>query len=494
MRLNDLLARLPEKQVWGKTDHLSIEGVVYDPLRTKPGFLFVAINIYTQLDKVEIPDGHAKINAAIANGAVAVVCQNDVPVPEHVVRIKVPNSRYALALLADAFYEHPSGKLKLLAVTGTNGKTTTTHIVESIFIQKHSIGLIGTLYYKLQGEICKSKDTTPEPPDLQAILKQMADRQFDYCVLEASSHGIDFHRLGGCNFDVAAFTNLTQDHLDYHKTMDAYRNTKMRLFQWLTADKFAVINRDDPSADYFIQATRAQVITYGIEKPATIMAKNIRYSIKGTDFTLTTPRGEVEIHTHLVGRFNVYNALTAAGMAYSQEIPLAEISSGLARPIRVAGRFEVIDKGQPYSVVVDYAHTPDGLENVLRLARELRPHRILTVFGCGGDRDKEKRPIMGKIADTYSDLIIVTADNPRNEDPAVISREIMQGIQRHAVQVELDRRRAIEMALQQAEAGDIVMLCGKGHETTQTVKEYTFHFNDREVAEELLAERLHAGK
>ncbi|MCK5738034.1 UDP-N-acetylmuramoyl-L-alanyl-D-glutamate--2,6-diaminopimelate ligase, partial [bacterium] len=222
MDLKVLLGQLKDKQITGDVENIDVKGVVYDPLRVEPGFLFVAINIYTQMDKIEIPEGHDKIEEAVKAGASVIVYSKDVDVPDGVVKIKVPDTRYALAILSDSFYGHPSGKLKLIGITGTNGKTTTTHIVESIFIQNFKIGLIGTLYYKLQGVIHKSKDTTPEPPDLQAIMKEMADQNFDYCALEASSHGIDFHRLGGCSFGVAAFTNFTQDHLDYHKTMEAY--------------------------------------------------------------------------------------------------------------------------------------------------------------------------------------------------------------------------------------------------------------------------------
>jgi len=485
MKLQQYLELLSAKQIFGTVPDVDVKGIAYDPLRIEPGFIFVAINIYTQLDKIEIPDGHVKIADAIKKGAIAIIYQNDIAVTS-VVRVKVPDSRFALAVLADAFYEQPSRKLKLLALTGTNGKTTTTHIVESILIQHYKIGLIGTLYYKLQGVIHLSKDTTPEPPDLQSILKKMADRGFDFCVLEASSHGIELHRLAGCQFQAAAFTNLTQDHLDFHKTMEAYRKTKLRLFEWLAPDTHAVINIDDPSGKYFIAATSAKVLTYGLLQPADLTAKDIKYGIQGTEYTLVTPIGEVSVRTGLIGKFNLYNALAAVGVALSQGATLEEIKSGLERKIVVAGRFEQVNKGQKFSVVVDYAHTPDGLENVLSLARGLKPKQLITVFGCGGDRDKEKRPMMGQIADQYSDQIIVTADNPRNEDPVQISKEIVAGIQNKPVQVILDRREAIAKALEMASEGDIVMLCGKGHETTQTIKNDTFHFNDREVAEELL--------
>lgn len=486
MDLEFLLQELREKEIIGTPQGLEVKGVVYDPLRVEPGFVYVAINIYTQLDKVELPDGHPFVGDAIARGAIAVVVQKDVKVPKEVVKVKVPDSRYALAMLANKFYGYPSRQLKLIGITGTNGKTTTTHIIESIFIQKFKIGLIGTLYYKLQGVIHRSKDTTPEPTDLQTIFREMADRNFDYCVLEASSHGIDFHRTAGCEFDVAVFTNLSQDHLDYHHTMEHYLKTKLRLFKGLESKAHAVVNIDDPVGYKFMDATKANVLTYGINAPADIMAKNIQLAINHTNYTLITPKGEIKVRTRLVGLFNVHNALAAVSTAISQGIDLDTIKSGLEREIRVAGRFELVDRGQDFAVVVDYAHTPDGFDNVLSLAKQLKPRRLVTVFGCGGDRDKEKRPIMGEIASKYSDQVIVTADNPRNEDPMDIANDIIAGIKNHEPILIPDRRQAIEKTLRNAKKGDMVLILGKGHETTQILKDRTIEFNDRKVAEEIL--------
>ena len=488
MQVRELLSVLPEARGLSSFSDFDVPVVVYDPLRVVPGAVFVAIDIYTQLDKVEIPDGHEKIAEAVAKGAAVVVVEKDVPVPAPAIRVRVPDSRAALAALANKFYGYPSRELKLIGVTGTNGKTTTTHVVESILQEKAGVGLIGTLYYKINGTIHQSKDTTPEPPDLHAIFRQMANERVTYCVLEVSSHGIDFHRVDGCDFEVAVFTNLTQDHLDYHRTMENYRRTKMRLFEWLGADKHAVINRDDASADHFVSATRAKVLTYGVKNRADIMAREVRLSVRGTDFQLHTPAGAVPVHMRLLGMFNVYNALAATGVALAQGYDLEAIRQGLARPIRVAGRFELIDRGQEFTVVVDYAHTPDGMTNVLSLARSLHPKRVITVFGCGGDRDKEKRPLMGQIAAQMSDLVIVTADNPRNEDPAQIAAEIVAGIGAAPHEVILDRHEAIARALRQARAGDIVMLLGKGHESTQTLKDRTVPFNDAQVAAEILEE------
>jgi UDP-N-acetylmuramoyl-L-alanyl-D-glutamate--2,6-diaminopimelate ligase len=493
MDLQLLLSDVPEKTVFGTGAGIDIKGVVYDPLRVQPGYLFVAIHIYTQMDKIEIPDGHPLVMDAINKGAVAVVLQKDQPVPDHIVKILVPDSRQALGLIATRFYGFPSKELALLAVTGTNGKTTTTHVVESIFIQKYKIGLIGTLYYKMNGVIHKSKDTTPEPPDLQEILRRMADARYDYCVMETSSHGIEFFRLTGCEFKIAVFTNLTQDHLDFHRTMENYLNAKLKLFRWLKPDDYAVINIDDSYGHHFVKATQAKVISYGLSAKADVRAEHINYHIKGTSYRLVTPKGEIDIETKLVGRFNVYNALAAVAVAVSQNIDLQTIKAGLEAKIWVSGRFELVERGQEFAVVVDYAHTPDGMENVLSLAKSLNPKRVITLFGCGGDRDKEKRPIMGEMADRYSDEIIITADNPRNEDPAQIIEEIGRGVRSHGVHKILDRGEAIRYAVRMARPGDIVMILGKGHETTQTLRDRTIEFNDRVESEKALQELVTPG-
>jgi UDP-N-acetylmuramyl-tripeptide synthetase len=495
MKLEKLLAVVPEaKVVQGHLDH-EITGVMYDPLRVKPGYLYVAINIYTQLDKIEIPDGHDVVDKAIEAGAVAVVLERDLPVPAHVTKILVPNSRAALARLAGEFYGHPSRKLKLIGVTGTNGKTTTTHIIESILSERYRVGLMGTLYYKVAGEVRKSKDTTPEPPDLQEIFIQMVEGKCTYCVMEVSSHGVDFHRVDGLEFEAGVWTNLTQDHLDYHKTMEAYRECKLRFFRSIAPDKHVVVNVDDPSAKYFIEAAKARVITYGIDNKADIMAQDINYTVNGTEYTLVTPSGSVRVKSRLRGQFNVYNSLAGAGCCYGLGEDLETIKAGLEKPIVVAGRFQPIERGQDFVVVVDYAHTPDGLVKVLNAAKATNPKRIITVFGCGGDRDPIKRPIMGEIAEQYSDIVIITDDNPRTEDPEVIVQNILAGIKdRSKVQVIHDRREAIERAIELAQPGDFVLIAGKGHETTQTLKDRTIEFNDYTVADEIVARRVGAVK
>lgn len=491
MKLRDLLANVKDASITGATDQ-EITGVIYDPLRVKPGFVYVAIDCYTQLDKIEIPDGHDVVDDAIKAGAVAVVLERDMPVPANVTKILVPSSRIALAAMAGDFCGHPSRKMKVIGITGTNGKTTTAHVVESILSIKHRAGLMGTLYYKVAGEVRKSKDTTPEPPDLQVIFKEMNDANCDCVVMEVSSHGVNFHRVDGVEYEVGAWTNFTQDHLDYHKTMEAYRDCKLQFFRTLAKDKTNVINVDDPSEKFFREASGGKVLTYGIENQADLMAKDIKYKIDGTEFTLVTPKGSVHINSRLRGQFNVYNSLTGAGCCYAMGEDLETIKQGLEKPITVAGRFQPVERGQDFVVIVDYAHTPDGLVKVLNASRATNPARIITVFGCGGDRDPSKRPIMGEIACSMSDYSIITDDNPRTEDPDKIVADIQKGLGACAGKYEVihDRYAAIQKAVQMAQKGDLVLIAGKGHETTQTLKDHTLEFNDFKVADEVVAKRL----
>lgn len=491
MKLEKLLSVVTEKKV---TNNLNpeIKGVVYDPLRVKPGFLYVAINIYTQLDKIELPDGHPFVNDAIKAGASAVLLQRDMPVPNDVVKIVVPNSRLALALIASEFCGHPSQKFKLIGITGTNGKTTTAHIIESILVQNYRTGLIGTLYYKINGKIYKSKDTTPEPPDLQEIFTNMNEQKCDYCVMEVSSHGIDFNRVAGLKYVLGVWTNFTQDHLDWHKTMNNYRSTKLRWFASLEPDEIVIINVDDPSVKYFIDAARAKKITYGIKNSADVTARNIKLGGDGTVFTLITPVGEIDVQAKLRGKFNLYNMVCAAAAAHTQGISLEKIKSGLEGEIIVAGRFQSVNQGQDFTVIVDYAHTPDGLLKVLNAARSMNPERIITVFGCGGDRDPSKRPKMGAIVKELSDIAIITDDNPRTEDPEEIMDQIVTAFKdrvNNDYKVIHDRHEAIQHAIDIAKTNDLILIAGKGHENTQTLRDRTIHFNDYEVANEILEKR-----
>jgi len=488
LKLSKLLSVLPDKKVFGKGDP-EITGVIYDPLRIKPGFLYAAINIYTQMDKIELPDGHPFVNDAIKAGAVAVLLQQDMPVPPNIVKILVPDSRYALALIAAEFYHHPAKALKLIGITGTNGKTTTTHIIESILMTRYRMGLIGTLYYKINGRICLSKDTTPEPPDLEEIFTHMKEERCDYCAMEVSSHGVDFHRVAGLEYEAGVWTNLTQDHLDWHKTMENYRNAKLRWFGSLGPDKSVGINIDDPSAHYFIEVARAKKVTYSLKKPADVMAKNVNLHSAGTDFTLITPKGKADVKAKLRGEFNLYNMLSAVSTVIHSPLTIEDIKAGLEKNIVVAGRFQPVERGQDFNVIIDYAHTPDGLEKVLQAAKAMKPKRIVTVFGCGGDRDRTKRPQMAAIVEKGSDSFIITDDNPRTEDPEQIMNDIVSGLKDKKsgkYTIIYDRYTAIKHAIENAEPGDLVLVAGKGHESTQTLKDTTIHFNDFEAADEIL--------
>jgi UDP-N-acetylmuramoyl-L-alanyl-D-glutamate--2,6-diaminopimelate ligase len=491
MKLDQLLATLPEKEVSGATD-LDIQGVVYDPLRVKPGFLYVAINIYTQLDKIELPDGHEFVDKAIEAGATAVLLDHDMPVADGVTKIVVPDSRLALALVAGEFHGHPSREMKLIGITGTNGKTTTAHVVEAILIERHRVGLIGTLYYKVAGEIRKSKDTTPEPPDLQEIFQDMVDAKCSHLVMEVSSHGVDFHRVDGVDYEVGGWTNLTQDHLDYHGSMEEYMECKLRWVRTLAPDKTMVVNVDDPAVVHFREAAGCSGLSYGIEHPADVMAKDIELSGAGSKFTLVTPQGEIAIDAKLRGQFNVYNMLCGAAMCLPLGVDLETIRAGLEKPIIVFGRFHPIERGQDFAVIIDYAHTPDGLVKVLDAARATKPKRLITVFGCGGDRDRTKRPAMAKVVDAKSDYFIITDDNPRTEDSARIVTDILEGVSSDGDRYEVihDRAKAIERAVTMAETGDMVLIAGKGHEATQTLKDTTIEFNDVHVADGFVAKRL----
>lgn len=488
MKLSELLSVVPEKTVSGNQNP-EIKGVVYDPLRVKPGFLYVAINIYTQMDKIELPDGHPFVGDAIRAGSQAVLLQKDIPVPPDVVKIVVPDSRLALAQIAGKFYSHPSRKFKLVGITGTNGKTTTTHIVESILITRYRMGLIGTLYYKVNNNIYKSKDTTPEPPDLQEIFAHMADEQCDYCAMEVSSHAVDFHRVAGIIYESGIWTNLTQDHLDFHQTMDNYRNAKIRWISAIGKDKTVGINVDDPSSEYFLKALHARPITYGLKNRADVTAKNINLGNTGTNFTLVTPKGKIDIQAKLRGEFNLYNMLSAVTGVLHSPLSMEEIGEGLGKNIVVSGRFQPVDRGQDFTVIIDYAHTPDGLVKVLNASRTMNPKRIVTVFGCGGDRDRTKRPQMASIVEELSDRFIITDDNPRTEDPNQIVNDIIHGVkEKKSGRYEIihDRYEAIKHAITAAQPGDLILVAGKGHENTQTLKDTTLHFNDYEVADEIL--------
>ena len=468
---------------------LEIAEVAYDSRKSKPGTLFVAIH-------GEKTNGNEFVPDAIARGAVAIVSEQAKPqsIPAEVPWIKASNARRALASISANYFGHPAEVLKLVGVTGTNGKTTTSYLVDSILRAAGcEVGLFGTIAYRLVRETQPATHTTPESLDLQNFLADVVRAGGTHAVLEASSHALALDRLWGCPFAVAIFTNLSRDHLDYHRTFDDYFAAKRRLFEGTGAGApgVGVVNRDDAYCNQ-LAGLSARTLTYGLEPGADITTRKPAFSFSGLEFTAETPIGKIEVRSHLVGRINVYNILAAIGAGVALDLPREVIATGIAQLSSVPGRFERIDAGQPFLVVVDYAHTDDALRNLLSTAKELNPDgRIITLFGCGGDRDRTKRPLMGEAAGRLSDVVVLTSDNPRSEDPLLIINDAIVGLQRTKAKflVEPDREHAIEIALDQARSGDIVLLAGKGHETTQVLRDRTIDFDDREMARQMLRHR-----
>ena len=454
------------------------------------GSLFVAVN-------GERVDGHGFVAQAIKAGAVAVVSQSPVAA-ESLPLIRVADSRKALGILGSRFHGNPSARLKMIAVTGTNGKTTTTYLSKALLegIDRR-VGLIGTVGYQIGQETLPASHTTPGALDLQALLAKMVESGLTAAVMEVSSHALALDRTSGCEYDVAVFTNLTQDHLDFHHTMEEYFEAKLRLFTGLSggqkAGKLALVNVDDPRGAAIRAACPVPVWAYALTNQADLKAERVRLSLTGTTFTAATPAGSFAVESRLVGEHNVYNMLGAIGVALHEGATSDQIREAAARITNVPGRFERVTSGQDFTVVVDYAHTEDALLRLLTAAQALKTGRIITVFGCGGDRDRGKRPKMGRAAVEYSDVVVLTSDNPRTEDPMTILREVEAGVRdalerRSHVQYHLvpDRREAIRAAIRGAHRGDMVLIAGKGHEDYQIIGTKKFHFDDREVAREVI--------
>jgi len=495
MRLSELLAAWQPVAVTGTLD-CDITGVEHDSRRVEPGNLFVCIRGFRQ-------DGHAFIAEAARRGARAVVVETDsatLAIPASLTVLRAADSRIALARMAARFYGEPSRALRLVGVTGTNGKTTTAYLVEAILrAAGYQAGLLGTIEYRCAGQTFPGERTTPESSDLQRLLRRMADLGAWGAAMEVSSHSLVLSRVVGCEFDVAIFTNLTQDHLDFHGTMEQYADAKALLFEALGQertkphDPAAVLNGDDPWAERMVRETAARVLRFSMERETDLFPRASRFDLAGIQATLSTPWGPLAVHSRLVGRHNLANILGAVGAGLSLGIPTQAVEAGIARLAAVPGRFEKIEAGQPFGAVVDYAHTPDALQRVLTVAREYAAGRVLVVFGCGGDRDRGKRPLMGAVAAGLADELFLTSDNPRSEDPRAILQEIERGVKKgsrpgmtHANIP--DRREAIGAALARARSGDIVVLAGKGHEAYQILRDRTIPFDDRVVAREALAD------
>lgn len=506
MKLGDLLIVLENKPDlppdWRERE---VRDIVHDSRKVKPASLFVAVRGFHS-------DGHQFILQALQQGAAAIVAEKreGPPVPADTPLIIVDDSRRALALLANAFFGYPSQRLKLIGITGTNGKTTTTYLLKSIIeAAGHTTGLIGTIDYRVGDRVYSAPNTTPESLELQRLLSEMAGLGAEHCVMEVSSHALALSRTVGCQFVAAGFTNLTQDHLDFHESMDAYFQAKLLLFSGLSSESWAIINIDDARGVEIVRKTRARVITTGFSELANVRpAGAIRHGINGLTFDAASPAGTIPVESPLVGRHNIYNILTAIGLGAALGIKSDQIACGLKNMKAVPGRMEKVDEGQPYGVVVDYAHTEDAIKGLLEAVREIAAKRIITVFGCGGNRDRSKRPKMGEAAINGSDVVIITSDNPRTEDPVSIIREIERGLAEGGIktsaqegtkqgasgkkpyQVIPDRHKAVAVAVGLARPGDVVVLAGKGHEDYQIIGEKKRHFDDREVAREEIRKRL----
>ncbi len=497
----------------------AVTGVAYDSRAVTPGQVFVAL-------KGQHADGTSFARLAIERGAAAIVSEQPAPPDVHVPWAIVDDARLALAILATTFYRHPSSEMRVVGITGTNGKTTTAYLIAAI-LEAAGVrcGLLGTVAYRIGDDIREATRTTPEAPDVQALLRQMVEQGCGACAMEVSSHALSLRRVDGMTFAAAVFTNLTRDHLDFHADMDQYFRAKRRLFEMLPHDAPSLLNVDDPRGVALIEVG-GRPVTYAIRGPADITAGSLSFSLEGLSFDVRTPRGALHVRSKLVGRPNVYNILAAVSTAVALDVPFDAIERGLQALDGVPGRFQVVSGAQDeVTVVVDYAHTDDALRNLLETARPLSRGRLITVFGCGGDRDRTKRPLMGVVAGRLSDLIVITSDNPRSEDPARIIEEIQRGItppsrrpstlrepQRRPEQgrgatgperpdrVEgrdggqrvltiVERRAAIAKAIELARPGDLVLVAGKGHEKYQVIGDRVLPFDDVAVAREALARR-----
>jgi UDP-N-acetylmuramoyl-L-alanyl-D-glutamate--2,6-diaminopimelate ligase len=488
MQLKTLVAALSPRQVIGPLDRV-VESIAYDSRRVQRKGLFVAL-------RGEKVDGHQFIDQAVEKGATVIVTEHEVQSPRATCLV-VENTRSALADLAAAFYQQPARRLKLAAVTGTNGKTTTTFLIKHI-CEKAGLrcGLLGTVRYEIADRVLPAVRTTPESLDVYDLLSQMVNAGCKAAAMEVSSHALSQDRVRGLEWDVAVFTNLTQDHLDFHGTMENYFEAKATLFTGLIQQKSktkatAVINLDDPYGAKLVDRLekKVPVITYGMGVRADFRASNYHAEFAGTSYQLDARGKSYLVRVPLIGRFNVANSMAALAAASSMGISLRDAILSLGRSPQVPGRLEAVPAKRQFQVFVDYAHTPDALLNVLKTARELSPRKLIVVFGCGGDRDKQKRPLMGRVADENADYSIITSDNPRKEDPAAIIAEAAKGFRSDRYEKIVDRAEAIARAIELAQPRDIILIAGKGHEPYQEFADHTIPFDDIQVARRALENR-----
>lgn len=483
MRLKHLLEEVPAVRLTGDGSR-EIREIAYASQAVAPGSLFAALRGVKA-------DGFDFVPEALAKGAAAVLSEREKPAALDTAWIQAADAREALALCSANFFGHPSRELKVTGITGTKGKTTTAYLLESILkAAGHRTGLLGTIQYRGPGLEVVASRTTPEAPDLQRMMRTLVDNRATHCVMEVSSHALDLKRPGGVDFDVAVFTNLSGDHLDYHRTMEDYFRAKLRLFT-LGRRSMAVVNADDEWGRKLMTHLAMGGITYGLAPSAMVRAEDYTFRDDGTRAAVKFPAGRLELDSRLLGKPNLYNILAAVAAALTLNIPAPAVKEGIRSLQGVPGRFEKIDNSRGLHIFVDYAHTDDALRNLLETARELSRGRVILVFGAGGDRDRSKRPRMGKAAGALADWSIITSDNPRSEDPLEIIRDIKAGIHNNGgerYEIEPDRRAAIRKALRQGREGDYILIAGKGHEDYQIIKDRVTHFDDAEIIREILRE------
>ncbi len=481
MKLSCLMKGLNVTRISGNAE-IEISDICYDSRKASAGSVFVCIVGYET-------DGHKYIEKALNAGAVALVVQNGseiCEVPENICVIYSDDTRKMLAGMAASFFGHPEKNLKIIGVTGTNGKTTVTTLIKSILeFEEKSVALIGTNANIINGRVLPTERTTPESYELYELFSEMVKEGVEYVIMEVSSHSLYLDRVYGIEFLVGAFTNLTQDHLDFHKTMENYKASKGMLFD---VSKTGCINVDDAAGEDFAQNAKCPIITYGVESEAQMKASDIKISARGVIFNVSYQEKNYKVRLGIPGKFSVYNALTALSCVVAAGIPIERAIEALTFAKGVMGRCETVYTKTDYTVIIDYAHTPDGLENIISTVREFCEGRVITLFGCGGDRDRTKRPIMGRVAASLSDFCVVTSDNPRTENPAAIIEDIMVGVKETDCEYTVieNRREAIKFALNFAKRGDCIILAGKGHETYQIIGKEKTHFDEREVIDECL--------
>ncbi len=489
LKLYDLLQDIEREYLLGKED-IDIDGISYDSRKVKSDYLFVCIKGFNT-------DGHKYIDSAIKNGAIAIVIEDEIKnldtlLDKNITIIKVNNSRKILSKISSNLYGNSSKLLKVIGVTGTNGKTSVTHLIDTILrANKKRTAILGTINNIILDEVYKSQNTTPESLELQGLFNDMVKKNIETCTMEVSSHSLDLHRVDDINFDIGIFTNLTQDHLDYHIDMENYKKAKLKLFYKTSMAN--IINIDDKYGDEIYNEIKKQnipVFSYGANRKSDFYAKDIKMHDSYSEFTLVTPSYEEKITIKIPGLFSIYNILASICACYILGLNFKEILEGLNEIKPVKGRFELVENSRSKTIIIDYAHTPDALKNVLNTIRDFTKGKIILVFGCGGDRDSKKRPIMGKIAIELADYVLLTNDNPRTEKPGKIINDILQGIEptKDRYQVIQDRREAIREAIYKANEKDVILIAGKGHENYQIIGDKVFDFDDREVAKEILEE------